>query len=168
MIHALDTSDPRRDPYWYVTATWNLWTIDRLRIEAPSRELALAQARRQIRARSPEAIAEYGEPAIELFDSFRDDRSDPYQQIREDFTPERDPERIADYRAEVEAEAQVLFERLQQGGGVLIGYTSRRSPVDYGLFFVDVYETAERLCLEAGIDVVGGHCDDIGLELRPG
>jgi hypothetical protein len=166
-MNAHPDAEPRRDPYWYVTATWNLWTIDRLRIEAPSHELALAQARRLIGERSPEAIAEFGPPAIELYDSYRDDRSDPYQQIREDFTPERDPARIADYRAEVEAEALVLFERLKQGGGVLIGYTSRRSPIDYGLFFVDVYEAAERLCIEAGVDVVGGHCDDIGLELRP-
>jgi hypothetical protein len=161
-------ADRRRDPYWYVTATWNLWTIDRLRLPAATRELALAEAQRLIALHSPEALAQFGTPAIELYDSYRDDRLEPYRQIREDFTPEQDPDRIADYRAEVAAEAAELVERLRAGGGVLIGYTSRRSPVDYGLFFVDVYDEAERMCLEAGIDVVGGHLDDIGLELRPG
>lgn len=159
-----ETSD---EPCWYVTATWNLWTIDRLVFRAAGREPALAEAQRRIALRSPDALEHFGEPEIVLHDSFRDDGSEPYRQVRKDFEPETDPAMRQAYREEVAAEAAKLLARLREGRGVLIGYTSRRSPIDYGLFFVDVYDATAELARVEGIDVVGGRCDDIGLELRP-
>jgi hypothetical protein len=156
-----------KDPCWYITATWNLWTVDRMKFRAAGRELAFVEANRLIAERSPEALEQFGQPAITMYDSYQDDGSEPYQQVREDFTPDPDPAVHEAYRNEVAVEAAELFERLRTGRGVLIGYHSRRSPIDYGLTFVDVYEATEELCRQNGIAVVGGHCDDIGLELRP-
>jgi hypothetical protein len=158
---------PRLEPYWYVTATWNLWTLDRFRVRAASRELALASAQRLIAEHSAAEVARYGAPSLELRDSFRDEGGAEYRQERVDFEPATDPDVCAVYLAEVAAEAERMVARIAQGGAAMIGYSSRRSPIDYNLFFVDVYETAERLCEERGLGVVGGHLDDIGLALRP-
>jgi hypothetical protein len=156
-----------KHPCWYITATWNLWTVDRIKFRAESRELAFIEANRLIAEHSPEALEQFGQPTITMYDSYHSDSTEPYQQVREDFTPDPDPAVHEAYRNEVDAEAAELLERLRAGRGVLIGYSSRRSPIDYGLTFVDVYEATEKLCRSEGIAVVGGHCDDIGLELRP-
>lgn len=156
-----------KEPCWYITATWNLWTVDRITFRAASRELAFMEANRLIAEHSPDALEQYGEPAITMHDSYQYDGSELYRQTREDFTPEQDPLLRQAYLDEVAAEAAGLFARLAEGRGVLIGYTNRRSPIDYGHFFVDVYEATEELCDREGIAVIGGHCDDIGLELRP-
>jgi hypothetical protein len=126
-----------REPCWYITATWNLWTVDRIKFRAASRELAFIEANRLIAERSPDALERFGQPAITMHDSYLDDATEPYRQVREDFEPDPDPAVHEAYRAEIAAEAAELFERLRSGRGVLIGYTSRRSPIDYGLSFVD-------------------------------